>query len=89
MILLFVQIAMRYTGPRGKPLSPFELQKAQALAALGVVGLIILALLVALGIFIARKRKVAKEPEISADTARAIANALRAYEAQTAPSSTR
>ena len=32
---------MRNMGPRGKPLSPFELQKVQAFAALGVVGLIV------------------------------------------------
>ncbi len=71
---------MRHIGlKQQKGLSAFDIQKAQAFAALGVVGLIILALLVGLGILIARKRKV-KEPDTSAETARAIANALRAYE---------
>ena len=74
---------MRHRGLHPKVLSAFEVQKAQAFMALGLVGLIILALLVALGIFVARKKRKLQEPQITAETARAIASALRAYEAQT------
>ena len=75
---------MRHIGPTAKTLSGFELQKAQAFAALGEVGVVILTLLVALGILIAKKQKLKNESEISAETARAITNALRAYEVQAA-----